>query len=160
MARIFRKTKPRWERDVERIKEQRAGRYADVRAFFTELVGGCCRICGTDKDPWFEYIGKGKGPNLTSIFNCSISKVMEQRDNFGILCKKHWWEKHNKSRHEKIEHGTITMYGDPHNCRCPQCRNAWVIYQREYFRRRRAKKKAAIELLKKGKLSFLKDFKF
>lgn len=163
MAIKFSKNLARWQRDKVRERKQRHDRALDRRNFMVELLGGKCRVCGTSEGKlWFEYVGKHKRTaqdNMSSLLSCNINRLMAAAPNHKLLCQKHWWEKFYKDRNiGGKKHGTVSMYSNRMSkCRCDKCRAAWNEYSKKWHKKRRDNKRAALLLLKQGKLKVLSN---
>lgn len=145
-------------RDLTRQRIQRRDKINDRRAFMVELCGGRCRVCKTTENLWFEYVGpktEKKRYTMAQLLSRKINLIMAQKDNYKILCKKHWWAK-QKKRMGKRKHGTVSMYAAG-LCRCPRCRAAWNEYSKAWHRNKNRKRRVLLDAIKSGHLDFLKE---
>lgn len=157
MARKFRKIP-----STEGHKRVNAARTLRIRRLYRArmiaLLGGKCTKCDSIDRLYFSYIGKERYRDITpmnALLCGSWEGCLRQKGNYTLLCNLHSMESRRARRLlQGVTHGMVTSYY--RGCRCGLCKNANRLRQRELTQARRSRKKAAMELLKTGKLSFLK----
>ncbi len=109
------------------MREYMRERYRRRHAEAIELLGGCCKICGSTEDLEFSRIEPrpdGKGGSPTRWFVGSRVKFLEDLTRLLLLCK----PCRLRIISEKTPHGGGVA--GKHNCRCEPCK----IRRAEWFR--------------------------
>ena len=111
--------------------------YRERVAFYIELLGGCCRHCGSSDNLEFDHIvASEKWFNITKAITRSVPEevILHELEKCQLLCNRCHILK-TLVDNGKAQHGTGGMYRH-HRCRCDLCRQRNAQYTREYAERK------------------------